>query len=251
MTSRKRTLNELHDKIPKKLDMLNLDDKFRFVELGTDIISKEIGVINKKTDCIELKIYLPSDYPFKPPSVTVMGETLSSIIEVEGVSSVPTVGLSEITISPVLNVGSMGVSPTYTKYDRWSTNIIKGPTGLRNAAKHLTNDQLFYAWAFSIIRRPKLLHYWRGIIPTRDDCLCCESVICSKNWSPAIIMCDILGEYVTRRDFKINCGRLTQRLIHRIFNNDRWVIPDELILEIINKGGIPLKPFVAYIIKGV
>ena len=51
MTSRKRILNELHDKIPKKLDMLNLDTKFRFVELGMDtVISREIGVINKKTN---------------------------------------------------------------------------------------------------------------------------------------------------------------------------------------------------------
>ena len=74
------------------------------------------------------------------------------------------------------------------------------------------------------------------------DCLCCESVICGKNWSPAVIMCDILGEYVTRRDFKNNCGRLMQRLISRIFNNDRWIIPDEIIMEIINKGVSPLNP---------
>jgi hypothetical protein len=48
MTSRKRILNELHDKISKKLDMLNLDTKFNFLVLGIDIISSEIGVINEK-----------------------------------------------------------------------------------------------------------------------------------------------------------------------------------------------------------
>jgi hypothetical protein len=246
---------ELHDKIPKKLDMLKLDDKFRFIELGTDIISREIGVINKKTDSIELKIYLPSDYPFKPPTVYVseVGETntrkIVGLSESTIHSSVRMDGLSRLTISPVPNVsfvGGMGVSgatvvtPTHTKYDRWSTNIIQRQKGLRPLIKRLTNDELFYAWAFSIIRRPELLLYWSGIIPTRDDCLCCESLICGKNWNPSIIMCDVLGEYVTRRDFKINCGKVMQRLIHRIFNNDRWVIPDEIIMLIINKGVSPL-----------
>jgi len=238
MTSRKRILNELHDKIPKKLDMLNLDTKFRFVELETDIISREIGVINKKTNNIELKFYLPSDYPFKPPRVDVISElvkhdaTDKSDKSVKSESSDTTVSnitnrLNRTTITPISMIN------VYTKYEKWSSNLIQGRR-LINVSKLLTENELFYAWAFCIIRRPELLCYWRGIIPIRKDCLCCDSLICGKNWSPSIIMCDILGEYVTRRDFKINCGNLMQRSIVRIFNNNKWVIPDEIIMMIIN-----------------
>ena len=227
MTSRKRILNELHDKIPKKLDMLNLDTKFNFAELGTDIISREIGVINKKTNNIELKFYLPSDYPFKPPRVDVISDKSDKSELSDTTVSNITNRLNRTTITPI---SMINVS---TKYEKWSSNLIQGRR-LLNVSKLLTDNELFYAWAFCIIRRPELLCYWRGIIPTRKDCLCCDSLICGKNWSPSIIMCDILGEYVTRRDFKINCGNLMQRSIIRIFNNNKWVIPDEIIMMIIN-----------------
>ena len=201
MSCYKRILNELKNKIPEKMRDLDLDNKFTFVELGTDIVSKEIGVINKKTDQIELKIVIPPDYPFKPPLVHVMEDVVG-----------------------------FGVSPTI-KYDYWSGSIIRRIT-------QEPEYDLFLAWTFSVIRRPELIRYWRGIIPNRNDCLCCESITCRNNWSPSIMMSDILCEYVVRRDFKINCGPLTQRWISPIFNNDRWVIPDDLILHIIKGHAI-------------
>ena len=199
MACYKRILNELNNKIPEKMRDLDLDDKFTFVALGTDIISKDIGVINKKTDQMELEIVLPSDYPFKPPLVHVMGE-----------------------IRP-------------TKYDVWSGSIIHHRQ-VRERKIGL-DCNLFNAWAFCIIRRPILLRYWRGNIPNMKDCLCCESITCGNNWGPSIMMCDVLAEYVVRRDFKINCGQLMQRWIDSIFNNDRWIIPDDIIIEIIKCVG--------------
>ena len=192
MSVNKRILYELHNKIPEKLAELDLVDKFTFVALGSDIISKEIAIINKKTDIIELKIVIPSDYPFKPPFVIVVGKG----------------GLHNI------------------KYDYWSGAI------MRRVTQEPEYD-LFIAWAFSVIRRPELIRYWRDSIPNWHDCLCCKSITCANNWSPSIMMSDILGEYVVIRDFKINCGRLMQRWIGQIFNNDRWIIPDDLILHII------------------
>ena len=216
MACYKRILTELN-KIPDKLLDLNLNDKFSFAALDTDIVSKEIGVVNTKTNFLELTISIPSDYPFKPPSVFVAGNNPM---------------LPALTVIP-LAVGGLGVSPNI-KYDKWSVDILHGNRYNRKIGVQSDCD-LFSAWAFCIIRRPKLLRYWRNKIPNKKDCLCCDSITCGNNWSPSIMMSDILAEYVTRRDFKINCGRLMQRLIGQIFNNDRWVIPDDLIMLIINK----------------
>lgn len=67
----KRILNELHNILPKKLIEYNLDNKFYFVEIGNDIICNEIGVVNKKTNKLEMKFRISKDYPFKPPMVII------------------------------------------------------------------------------------------------------------------------------------------------------------------------------------
>jgi len=203
MACYKRILNELHKILPNKLISLNLNNKFRFVEIDSDIVSKQIGVINMKTDQIELEIVIPSDYPFKPPSVYVY-------------------------------VYNEGLRVSTIKYDKWCGSIIY-KSGYYGPIGGGSNCDLFSAWAFCIIRRPELLSYWFSNIPKKDTCLCCESITCGDKWSPRIMMSDILAEYVTKRDFKINSGRLMQRWMDAIFNNDRWVIPDDLILLIVNK----------------
>ena len=224
MACYKRILHELNKKIPEKMITLDLDNKFTFVALGNDIVSKEIGVINKKTHKQELQLIIPSDYPFKPPSVFVVGETPK-----------PPKLRSFSTIIPFA-AGGLGVSPKI-KYDKWGGSIIHKADCYRPVRGEPDCD-LFSAWAFSVIRRPRLMDYWRNI-PNKNSCLCCVSITCGGNWSPSITMCDILAEYVVRRDFKINCGRLMQRWIGAIFNNDRWVIPDDLILLIV-KGMLAL-----------
>ena len=217
MACYKRILYELHYKIPEKMLALNLNDKFYFIELGNDIVSKEIGVINKKTNLVELKIVIPSDYPFKPPSVFVTNDN---------------------NTPPYSTVIPLYIGDSHNnKYDKWSVSIIHGNNYHRKRGLG-ANCDLFSAWAFCIIRRPTLLRYWRGNIPNKKDCLCCQSIICSNNWSPSKILSDILAEYVTRKDFKINCRPLMQRWIGVIFNNDRWVIPDDIIFEIVKRTSL-------------
>ena len=186
----KRVLNELNNKIPHKMSSINLANKFTFVSLDTDIVSKKFGIVNNYSNKIELQLTIPSEYPFKPPNVLVLNN------------------------DQMIN------------YDRWSVDIIN--------KKNITCN-LFYAWAFSVIRRPNLLHFWHQNIPNLKECLCCQSLISCNNWIPSRILCDILAEYVTRRDFKNNCKPLLQRLINPIFDNDKWVIPDDIILLIISK----------------
>ena len=74
--SLKRILNELHNKIPKDLILKNLDKRFLFIELGNDIICKEIGIINKKTNNLIIKIIIPNDYPFKSCNVFLYSPTI-------------------------------------------------------------------------------------------------------------------------------------------------------------------------------
>lgn len=69
--SLKRILNELHNIIPNKLLENNIFDKFYFVEIGNDIICREIGVINKKNQNMEFKFNIGDSYPFKPPKVSI------------------------------------------------------------------------------------------------------------------------------------------------------------------------------------
>ena len=69
--SLKRILNELHNIIPNKLLENNIFDKFYFVEIGNDIICRDIGIINKKNETMVIKFNIGDSYPFKPPKVTV------------------------------------------------------------------------------------------------------------------------------------------------------------------------------------
>ena len=226
MACYKRILNEFNNKIPQKLVDLDLSEKFKFVSLDTDIVSKTIGVINNNSnsnsnnsnsnnsnsnrniynefhkyednDTIELVFNLPSDYPFKAPTIGVRSGRLNDM-----------------------------------NYQKWLSAIIDN-----RQCGHCRNyykPDLFLAWAFSVILRPNLSSYWRGLIPTEKTCLCCETVLCASFWNPSIMMSDVLAEYITRRDFKIYTGELMQRYIQPIFTNDRWQLPDEIILEIVSK----------------
>ena len=67
-----------------------------------------------------------------------------------------------------------------------------------------------------------------------NDCLCCNNFTCPAQWSPSITMGHLICEYVTRNDFKVYCGKLQQKSIISIFNNEKWCIPDDIIMYIIN-----------------
>lgn len=113
------------------------------------------------------------------------------------------------------------------QYSNWSAQILISKEG------DLHPDYIL-AWAFSIINNPKLVVGW-DFIPTNDcnRCLCCESITCQGNWFACCRFSNIFIEYLARRYFVNNCSKLRQRLIKPIFNNDMWVLPDEIILYIV------------------
>ena len=154
-----------------------------------------VGIIDKNNTII-LKLYCLSEYPFRPPAINVN-----------------------------INGGDR-----FIKYDKWLRDIMQANT--KN--NKIKNCDYFLAWVFTIIRKPYMADTW-SFIPNYSvtPCLCCESIICSDKWSPGKQFADILIEYIGRRDFSIHCSKLMQRWITPIFNNDRWILPDEIILHIL------------------
>ena len=130
----KRILLELNKKIPEELIKLNLDNKFYFTELGNDIVCKEIGIINKKTNKLELVINIPSSYPFKPPNVLVNCNSNNKFSS----------------------------KSIWERYDKWCASLIKKPflIPIKRNNYNIKDIDLFNAWVFSIIKRPQLIDYW-------------------------------------------------------------------------------------------
>lgn len=189
--SLKRILNELHNIIPNKLLDYQLYDKFSFIEIGNDIICREIGVINNKTGNIILKFNVNDCYPFKPPKVYlyVMNQNIC--------------------------------------YLRWLSKLVN----YKDYNIFLIQEKNYNAWIFSIIHWPLFKKYLN--FPGKGICYCCESIICSNKWTPSHILSDVLFEYIISKQFLIYSSNLNQKLIKRIFKNEKWTLPNDIISHII------------------
>lgn len=134
--SLKRILNELHNIIPKKLINNELYDKFSFIEIGNDIICRNIGVINNKTGIMEIKLIIGDSYPFKSPHVYVCGYR------------------EDIC------------------YLRWLSKLIN----YNNSNNSSLQEKNYNAWVFAIIKWPKLKNYLKfpskGICYCCDSLTC-------------------------------------------------------------------------------
>jgi ubiquitin-protein ligase len=148
-----------------------------------------------------LHLSIPAQYPFRPPTIWVPNKIANK------------------------------------RYDRWSTDL----TGqIIKSFNKTTDSSAFLAWAFSIIEIPMFASGWRNVpfkLPL--NCLCCESITCSGNWTPSFTIADILIEYLARKKFALYCSPLWQKRILPIFNNDRWVLPDDIVFSIIQHLNIP------------
>jgi ubiquitin-protein ligase len=112
------------------------------------------------------------------------------------------------------------------KYSKWSSKILNSES---------RDIDYFLAWTFSIIKNPKFKIAWKYIPDSNcNTCLCCDSITCRNNWTVYYRFSNILIEYLARRDFLSKCSLLHQRLIKRIFNNDNWNLPNDIILHIVN-----------------
>ena len=204
--SKKRILNELHKKIPEKLIEINLDKEFILCENGYDLIPSEVYAFSLKTGKPELKILIDHNYPFKPPYIYVFQD------------------------------------PYKISYEKWCQSLMNYSNTLyvRNSILYKKGNEKMEdkreiykkAYIFSIIKNPKLNRYWKKINLDNKPCLCCQRLTCSGQWTPNIYLSDILGEYVTRKYFQIFSTRLNIRIINKIFNNDKWDLPEDVIHHI-------------------
>lgn len=194
--SLKRILKELHTIIPDKLIETDIFDKFYFIEIGNHIICREIGVINKKNNNMEIRFTIDNCYPFKPPKVFVCNNK-QDICYLRWLSKIV----------------------DYKKYDISNLNFLN------------LIEKNFNAWVFSIIKWPLFKNYLK--FPDKGICYCCESIICNNQWSPCLSLYNLLFEYIICNQFFIYSTDLNQKLINTIFKNEKWIIPNDIIQYII------------------
>ena len=196
---KRRVFNEINKIFPESMQKYNLLYKIALLDdPGSYDINNGIliGIIDKNNNLI-LKMWCKNEYPFHQPTVNV------------------------IKYYDIYH-------DAFIKYDIWAGNISKK----MNKPKNYSCDY-YMAWAFANISKPELANKWK-IIPSFKNCLCCESITCSNNWVPKYTLVDILIEYITHRDFSIYSSKLMQRQINRVFNNDKWILPNDIILHILN-----------------
>jgi len=157
----------------------------------------KIGLLDKNNNLI-MKLFCLHHYPFKSPEVLINQ-----------------------------NFHNYNNNDYFIKYTRWAASISERVNRLSEFDKYLS-------WIFSINSKPTLNNIWKyNPDLNKSLCLCCESITCSNKWSPALTLYKVVLEYVAFRDYSLYSSKLMRRLIRRLFNNERWILPDDIILYIV------------------
>ena len=108
-------------------------------------------------------------------------------------------------------------------YTYWCSKILDGKD----------NYSIFISYIFSCMNM-KVLTGIKKIVPDNKTCLCCESVLCSNNWKPDIHIFMIFNEYVFKNNMKKYLKPIYRVYFEKLFRNDKWDLPDDILLHIIN-----------------
>jgi len=184
---------------------------FSISQIGYEPTINKVGLFSKN-NVLLLEIILNTSYPFKAPNLII-----------------PSVN------KRYTNPETYYFDYTYTKYAMWCSKIIKQPNNRLSSIDYNEkecNEKLLNAYIFTYIRNP-LASKFLSFIPSNTTCLCCQSLTCGHKWSPSCKIFDLCIEFLSIKTFETYLKPQTYRQITKIFNNDRWIIPEEIQLHIL------------------
>ena len=117
---------------------------------------------------------------------------------------------------------SFNSSTTTLSYSYWCSQILKNKD----------NYSIFISYIFTSIYM-KTLEGIKKIIPDNNTCLCCESYICGNRWNPSINLFMVFNECVFRKNILKFLKPIYKIYFMKLFKNDMWNLPDDLIMYII------------------
>ena len=154
-----------------------------------------IVIKNKKTKSEQMRLQLPKNFPFKPPTIFIYDKKTN---------------LCDIN------------------YSQWS--LINGDKFYQFINKHNISIFDILLLCFFVINKNIHIIYK---IPDfsflfKQECLCCSS-ISRDNWNLSSKITDIFTEYCLRKDLFSISNKYQLKYIRSIFNNERWSLPFDLI----------------------
>lgn len=200
MSAIRRIINEMDRKFPKNMIDLSTHYNLAFLSQDTDFTNSDyitLSVDVYNTYCSTFKqlftINLYNTYPFKAPA-------------------------------PWINT-------KYSKksYNRWCADI----TTTINKRDFLSSTNILIASFFSIDMNTTLYKKFTNIpVKFPIPCLCCESITCPQKWNAACQIKQVIEEYLFNKKFLFFTSPIGLKLIMPIFYNERWNIPEDILLHI-------------------
>ena len=194
MAAIKRINNEINRKFPKNIIDLSIPYQFSFI--NSDIDFTNTNQIQISVDLYSKQLFtvtLTNTYPFTPPSPWIHTK--------------------------------YGIK----NYNRWCGSV----TEIINTRSFLSSTNILIAAFFSIDINTTLYKNFKNTpIKIPIPCLCCESIICPNKWNPSCQIKYIIEEYMFNKKFLFFTSPIGLKLIMPIFYNERWNIPEDILLHI-------------------
>jgi len=195
MSALKRLSSEIN-KTHKSFDDKNIPYEIIWINTHTDYADNSNIIAKIDIDFYSkylLTMDIPNIYPFKPPFTYIKN------------------------------------NKKYIRYNTWLVNIYV----IISNRKYLSLYDLQLAWLFSLNKYDKF-HTIQNIPHSLlNECLCCKSITCYNKWNPINKIEDIIYEYIFYKKILFYTSNLGLKYISSIFDNDKWSIPIELVINII------------------
>jgi hypothetical protein len=193
MSALKRINNEINRKFPKNIKDLFIPYKISFINNSDFTNNDNIQLTIDIYNKYLFTISIRNTYPFYPPNIWIN-----------------------------TNYGTKN-------YNKWCADT----TTMINKQHFLSSINILLATFFSIDMNTSLYKNLKNIpIKFPLSCLCCESITCPHKWHPGFQIKHIIEEYMFNKKFLFFTSPIGIKLIMPIFYNDKWNIPEDILLHI-------------------